>query len=263
MAPSEKYNRLNYAFDPNAPSPIGAMVAANIAKGLPGGAIPAQYASLYAGLSNIKGSMGFAGVNGNPGRAAYTDLSAIQPRVGFAYRVKDRLVVRGGFGQFMVNPTNDWLQTYGFSNNTSLVNSNDGGRTPILDAMQNPFPTGINRPTGSSLGALTYAGKSFNWFNPNFILPRSSQFSAGIQYGVSRSATLDVSYVGNRVAHEQTNAPFDINPNYLSCSVMYGATGSRRLRFSGRLLQLRRCRIRSRAWRRSSAPACTLPAQSR
>lgn len=224
QAPSEKYNRLNYAFNPNAPSPIGALVAANIAKGLPGGAIPAQYASLYSSLSNIKGSMEFAGANGNPNKPANTDLTAIQPRFGFAYRLKDRLVLRGGFGQYMVNPNNDWLQSYGFSNNTSLVNSNDGGRTPIAGVMQNPFPSGINLPTGSSAGPLTYAGKSFNWFNPNFKLPRSSQFSAGFQYGITRSGTLDVSYVGNRVAHEQTNAPFDINPNYLQCSVMYGAT---------------------------------------
>ena len=223
MEPSEKYNRQDAPFDPNAVSPLGPMVAANIAKGL-SSPIPAQYASLYSSLSNLKGSMEFAGVNGYSAKPVHTDLTGIQPRIGFAFRLKDKLVMRGGYGMYLVNPTNDWLQSYGFSNNTSLVNSNDGGRTPIQGVMNNPFPTGINLPTGASQGALTYVGKSFNWFNPNFKIPRSNQFSFGFQYQVSKAGTLDVSYVGNRVAHEQTTAPFDINPNYEQCGVIYGAT---------------------------------------
>jgi hypothetical protein len=127
--PTEKYNRLDYAFNPDAPSPLGAMVTANIAKGL-SAPVPAQFASLYSGLANLKGSMQFAGVNGNSSMPANIDWTAIQPRIGFAYRLRDRLVMRGGYGAYMVNPNNDWLYSAGFSNNTSLVNSNDGGRTP-------------------------------------------------------------------------------------------------------------------------------------
>ena len=54
-------------------------------------------------------------------------------------------------------------------------------------------------------------------------LPRRIQFSFGFQYQISQGGTLDVSYVGNRAAHNQSNFPFDLNPNYLQCSVMYGA----------------------------------------
>jgi hypothetical protein len=104
-----------------------------------------------------------------------------------------------------------------------LVNSNDGGRTPIPGVMNNPFPSGINTPPGSSLGSLTFAGKNINWFNPNFKLPRSHQFSVGFQYQISQAGTLEASYVGNRAAHTQANFPFDVNPNYDQCSVMYGA----------------------------------------
>lgn len=218
---TEKYNRLNYAFDPNVASPIGPMAIANIAtRNLK---IPAQYASLYNNLANMKGGLQFAGVNGNPAMPAHIDWTGIQPRIGFALRLKDKLVMRGGYGMYVVNPNNDWMQTQGFSNNTPLVDSNDGGRTPIQGVMNNPFPNGINRPPGSSLGPLTYAGKNINWFNPNFIMPRSHQFSFGFQYQVSQAGTLDVSYVGSRAAHTQTNFPFDLNPNWHSCSVMYGA----------------------------------------
>jgi hypothetical protein len=218
---TEKYNRLDYAFDPNIASPIGPMVAGNIAALKL--QIPAQFASLYSGLSNLKGGMRFAGVNGNSAMPAHIDWTGIQPRIGFAYRLKDRLVMRGGYGMYVVNPNNDWQQTAGFSNNTSLVNSNDGGRTPIQGVMNNPFPNGINVPPGSSLGALTYAGKNVNWFNPNFKLPRSNQFSFGFEYRVTQSSTLDASYVGSRAAHTQSNIPFDINPSYEQCGVLYGA----------------------------------------
>src|SRR5262249_10257832 len=125
----EKYNRLNVAFDPNAPSPLAQMVPANIAKlNLQ---IPAQFAPLYARLSNLTGSMGFAGVNGASTLATKTDYSAIQPRIGFAYRIMNRLVARGGYGMYVPNPTNDWLRSNGFSTSTSMVVSNDGGRNPI------------------------------------------------------------------------------------------------------------------------------------
>jgi hypothetical protein len=218
---TEKYNRLDAAFNPTAPNPIGAMAIANIkALNLQ---IPAQYQYLYNNLANMTGSMEFVGKNGYSPMAAKIDWTGIQPRFGFAYRLKDKLVMRGGFGQYIVNPNNDWMQTAGFSNNTSLVNSNDGGRTPIQGVMQNPFPSGINAPPGASLGALTYAGKSINWFSPNFRLPRDSQYSFGFQYQISQGGTLDVSYVGNQSAHNQSNFPFDVNPNYLQCSVMYGA----------------------------------------
>jgi hypothetical protein len=219
---SEKYNRLDYAFDPNVANPIGPMAVANIAALKL--QIPSQFQYLYNNLANLKGGMQFAGTNGHSAMPANIDWTGIQPRAGFAYRLKDKLVMRGGYGAYMVNPNNDWMQTNGFSNNTPLNNSNDGGRTPIQGVMNNPFPTGINLPTGSSLGPLTFAGKGFSWFNPNFKLPRSHQFSFGFEYQVSQAGTIDASYVANRAAHTQSNFPFNVNPQYDSCSVMYGAT---------------------------------------
>jgi len=218
---TEKYNRLDAAFNPDAPSPLASQVMANIqALNLN---IPQQFASLYNNLSNLKGSMEFAGVNGYSTRAANIDWFGIQPRVGFAYRWNNRLVMRGGYGMFIVNPNNDYLQSTGFSNNTPLVDSLDGGRTPVAGAMVNPFPAGVQLPPGSSLGALTQVGRGFNWFNPNFKYPVSNQFSFGFEYQVNQVSTLEVSYVGNRVAHTQSNIPWDLNPYYHSCSVLYGA----------------------------------------
>ena len=188
--PDEKYNRLDANFNPNVTSPIGAMAAANIAKlNLQ---IPAQFASLYSNLANMKGSMEFAGTNGYSNKAANTDWTGIQPRLGFAYRLKEKLVARGGYlGMYIPNPSNDWLITNGFSTNTSMVVSNDSNRTPIQGVLENPYPSGITAPPGSSQGAIgLYAGKSVNYFNPDFRLARSHQFSFGLEYQVSRTSTL-------------------------------------------------------------------------
>ena len=69
----------------------------------------------------MNGSMEFAGQNGYSPLAANIDWTGIQPRIGFAYRLKDKLVMRGGFGHVHRQPNNDWMITTGFSNNTSLV----------------------------------------------------------------------------------------------------------------------------------------------
>jgi hypothetical protein len=223
--PDEKYNRLNGAFDPNVASPLASMVTANIAKGL-SAPIPAQFASLYSNLANLKGSMTFAGVNGTPTKAAKTDWSTYQPRIGFAYRISDKLVARGGYGMFVPNPTNDWLISNGFSTSTTMVTTNDGNRTPVGGVLENPYPNGITRPPGSSLGALTFAGKGFNWTQPDVRLARSHQFSFGLEFQTTKSSTLEASYVGNRVSHTQSNYPWDLVPSsfYNSCSPIYGAT---------------------------------------
>ncbi len=181
----EKYNRINRGFDPSLANPIaGQISAANLA--------------LYPQLKNLSGGLLFAGVGGQPTIAYKRDLNNWQPRAGFAYAWNDKLVLRGGYGLYYMNPTNDAQINSGFQTNTPLVNSLDGNRTPIPNVYSNPFPTGINQPAGSALGALTFAGQNSDWFNPNFDTPLVHQFSLGFQYQTSQSSTIELSYVGSR-----------------------------------------------------------------
>src|SRR5207253_8843407 len=92
--------------------------------------------------------------------------------------------------------------------------------------LSDPFPNGIQVPPGSSLGPLTYAGKSFNWFNPSFHLPVSHQFSYGFQYLLGTRSTIEASYVANRVAHTESESAWDlVSPDqYHQCSPLYGAS---------------------------------------
>jgi hypothetical protein len=140
----------------------------------------------------------FAGVNGNPSTVGKLDKNNFQPRIGAAYQLSDKLVVRGGYGLYNLNPNNDWNLTTGFSTSTPLVNSLDDGRTLIPNLLSNPYPNGVNQPVGSSLGYNTFAGQNFTWFNPNMNTPYVHQFSFGFQQQMSNSSTLDISYVGSR-----------------------------------------------------------------
>jgi len=182
LSPFERYNRLNRGFDPNAVNPIDKLIDRT------------QFPTLPA----IKGALLFSGVNGADRRAGNLDWTAIQPRIGFAYQLTSKMVWRGGFGKYYLNPNNDYIQSAGFSVTTPVTGSLDSGRTPIPNLLNNPFPGGISVPTGSNLGALTFLGRQPNFFDPSFKVPYVNQFSLGFQYAMPFRSNLDVSYVGNR-----------------------------------------------------------------
>ncbi len=222
----EKWARQTAWFDPNVASPVASAVAANVAA--LGSSIPASVAPIYAGMANLKGGLTFAGVGGLGHNPFPWDKNNIQPRVGFAYQLRDKLVLRGGFGEYISNPNNNYQQTSGFSTSTDIVNSLDGGRTPIANILSNPYPTGIQVPTGSSLGAATFVGKNPNWFDPGFVDPSVWQFSIGFQYQTTADSTLDVSYVGSRSYNLNMQADYNIPSLAVrkSCNLLEGGNPS-------------------------------------
>ena len=205
---NERFNRLNRGFDPNATNPVDSKISH----------------TAYPDLPVLKGSLLFAGVNGQPGNAANTYKRAIQPRAGAAYQLRNNLVVRGGWGRYYLNPTNSFLQNYGFSYRTPMVTTLDGGRTPIQNLIANPYPTGLIPPPGASQGALSYVGQSFSYVNQDFRLPYVDQFSFGFQYELPWHAKLEVSYVGSRGKDEQTSANLNYYPLSArqKCNLMEG-----------------------------------------
>ncbi len=83
----------------------------------------------------------------------------------------------------------------GFALNTQVIESLDGGRTPTY-RLSNPWPNGIQAPTGSSLGPETFLGRSPNFSNPDFIVPNVHQFSVGVQRELPWRMSLEVTYAG-------------------------------------------------------------------
>ena len=196
--PTERYNQLNDGFDQKAASPLVPQ-------------IPASVIGQFPELADLKGALTFAGVGGQSAHPFATDYHDIQPRIGVAYKVSDRLVIRGGYGRFYTNfQDNGMLQNIGFSASTPLVTANNPV-TPIPNLLSNPFPSGITQPTGASLGGLTGLSTGFNFWNPHYKMPHAHEFSFGFQYRVTQNGVLDVSFVGNRVrdyaGNIQVNVP--------------------------------------------------------
>ena len=128
---SERFNRLSY-FDPAATS----------------------YLTRYLAASSppIRGDVFLVG----PGDRSNVPFHKrdFSPRVGFAYSIDARTVVRGGYGIFWVpgyvsfslNPLNDMVN----SGATTYTGTIDG--THPVNTIALPFPAGISQPPGRSLG---------------------------------------------------------------------------------------------------------------
>jgi Carboxypeptidase regulatory-like domain/TonB dependent receptor len=196
----ERYNRINRGFDTTTVNPANARI---------------DRSKLING-SQIVGGLLFA----EPGQAAVnTDKNNFQPRIGFAYSIDDKTVLRGGYGRYYVNPvgagggaTGTPTPGYpgnGFSVQTPLIASIDGNRTPLVDAfgngvLSNPFPQGVLQPAGSSRGLESFLGLGFQYSNPDFVVPKVDNFSLGIQRQLPWNIAAEVSYVGSRTYDAQS-----------------------------------------------------------
>jgi hypothetical protein len=178
---SEVDDRLNYIFDPGIVNPVSSRV------NLPGG---------------VHGGLTFVGVDGNPSTPYKTDRNNIQFRAGTAYQLNQRTVLRGGYGRYYLNATNQGQQQ-GFSISTPLISSNDSNRTPLYN-LANPFPNGVIQPPGSALGAQTFLGRGLSYSNPNFQIPYVDQFSIGLQRELPGGVTAEITYAASRSRKQQS-----------------------------------------------------------
>lgn len=199
----ERNNQITVGFDPTAAFPVQP-----------------------AGLS-VKGGLLFAGVNGAPTQQVGPQKNKFGPRVGFAYTWNDKTTVRSGYGIlwapaiFSLGPTVDGYGALGFSSITNMVTSLDGGLTPA-NYLSNPFPSGLLKPTGSSLGLLTQVGQSVWFVDQNRKAAYMQQYSLDIQRELPGNIALTVGYVGSRGTNLQiggiNNGGININqlaPQYL------------------------------------------------
>ncbi|HWB96307.1 MAG TPA: TonB-dependent receptor, partial [Bryobacteraceae bacterium] len=89
---TERYNRMNRGFDVTAASPIEAQAAAAYASN--------PIAEVPASAFRVKGGLLFAGQGGMSRSIGDTDFNNVSPRVGFAYTLTPKTILRGGYGHF-------------------------------------------------------------------------------------------------------------------------------------------------------------------
>jgi hypothetical protein len=199
----ERFNRTVSGFDPKAVNPISNSAAASYAGILqtvlanptkyPFGSQLAQL--VPASAFKVYGAQLYAGVDGQPVTATNSVYDQWQPRAGFAYRLNNKTVLRGGFGKFYQSSGSKQGQN-GFSRSTSFVSSIDSGVRPY-DTLEQPFRNGILEPTGSTLGAMTNLGNGVNWLNRDGHLPYSWEYSLHIQREF-RNWLFEVGYSHNK-----------------------------------------------------------------
>ena len=113
---------------------------------------------------DLKGGLLFAGAGGSRG-IFKRDWNNFGPRLGFAYNIASKTVLRGGYGLIYAPSYDDPGPAPGFSQSTAMVTSIQTGVPQ--NTLTNPFPSGILRPVGSSLGLATYLGQGFSFPNPD------------------------------------------------------------------------------------------------
>jgi hypothetical protein len=182
-APTERVNAQQF-FNPSAVNPISSQVAFNV----PG--------ELVFNSSSIRGLYN-------------TNYKNFAPRISAAYQLRDKIVLRSGYGVFYVPSYFNQGPNIGYSQGTPWVTSLNGGLNPSSTlsgnaslALPSAFPNGPIPVTGNSLGGLTDVGFGLN---PVVYPDRKSsyvqQWMFGVQYSLTNNDLLDVSYVGNHGVH--------------------------------------------------------------
>jgi Carboxypeptidase regulatory-like domain/TonB dependent receptor len=191
-APTERSNEQQY-FDFNAVNPISAAVG-----------------------TSYPGELVF---NSSGNRGLYnTQHQNFAPRIGAAYRLRDKLVVRAGYGIFFVPNYYGNGPNIGYSQGTPWVTSLNSGLNPFTTLSgnsaascgngttsapcQSAFPNGQVPSTGNSLGGLTDVGFGLNPV-VNDVRPSAyvQQWMTGAQYSLTSNDLIDISYVGNHGVH--------------------------------------------------------------
>lgn len=190
---SERYNRLQFS---NFSADTGVSLDLSSAQ-----------AALQSVGVNFPSSMELHGTTEFPTssrRTVPTYRKDIGPRLGFAYSIDLKTVVRGGAGiYFGMSPVTNFQYTGTAFRQTATMfftNNNFGSQSATLE---NPFPTGFTGPQGKTYGALANWGYSNN-NDLGTTAARDAdlyQWNLGIQRELPSDIVLGVDYVAGRSTH--------------------------------------------------------------
>jgi hypothetical protein len=174
------------------------------------------------GLGEIYGVSDFATPSH---RTDSPDRNNFAPRLGLAYRLTQKTVLRAGAGVYYNNSpaTNDWLMGPAFRGSTSVNGSLDGGITQY-GSFDNPFPAGVVYPQGTAYGKLNMWGLSNGTqMGYNFRNGEIYQWNGGVQRELKGNLLLEVDYTGSRSRH--LPLVYYANKNFVSPAdrVQYGS----------------------------------------
>lgn len=200
---TERFNRSVQGFDGTGVNAVTAQAALNYAQNPIPQVAPGQF--------NTKGGLTFAGVDGLSRNLFQTSKKEFMPRIGFAFSMTPKTVLRGGYGIYFepLGVTNINVNQTGFSASTTFVGSLDTGQTYVAN-LTNPFPAGFTTPVGAAGGLSTFLGQNISFFNQRLTNPYMQRWQFAVQRQLPGNSVLEVSYVGNRGT--RLRATQDLNP---------------------------------------------------
>lgn len=152
------------------------------------------------GLGRLRGTSYLAD---DKKRTANVDRNNFGPRLGFAYRVDQQTVVRGGAGVYYGYNVATNFQYVGtpWYKNVLVYFSKDGGLSQSA-SLSNPFPTGFVGPPGPKYGQLAQWGFD-NGYNLNDGLRNAEiyQWNIGIERQFAGDMLVEVNYSASRSTH--------------------------------------------------------------
>jgi hypothetical protein len=209
---TERFNRATGDFDFTTPSPIEAQARAQYAR--------APIPEIPASAFRTPGGVTFLGLGGAPRTIRDPYYRALMPRLGLAWQLTPRSVVRAGYGIFYSLLGADFsdVSQPGFNQRTNIVPTNNNGVTYVA-SISNPLPIGMEKPQGASGGLLTYLGRSPGFFSSDGRRPYTQRWNFNVQLEPMKRTVVEVGYMGSRSVRQPVSANFNPVPKqYLSTS---------------------------------------------
>jgi hypothetical protein len=149
---------------------------------------------------NLPGALRFGGQDGVSNRYLNVLWKNYAPRVGVAYRIANRTVVRGGAGVFNSNYINQGLglPAFGYATTASFASA-DGGTTSAFN-WDGGFPQNFRRPPVKDATAAN--GQGATAVIPSvYQLPYKLQWNFTIEHQFANDLSMSFGYVANAGRH--------------------------------------------------------------